>query len=67
MAEVSEPGSLWRIEFENGNHSIAYASDAEARATLMDFQSSQSPASPQPKPVFLRSSRAFAFHRTDKH
>jgi hypothetical protein len=32
MAEVSEPAALWWIEFENGNHSTAYASEAEACA-----------------------------------
>jgi hypothetical protein len=61
MAEVSEPGALWWIEFENGNHSTAYASEAEAWAALMDFQSSQSSASPQPKPVFLLSSTGLRF------
>ncbi|HTV27778.1 MAG TPA: hypothetical protein VMF32_08355 [Xanthobacteraceae bacterium] len=61
MAEVSEPATLWWIEFENGNHSTAYASEAEAWAALMDFQSSRSLVSPQPNPVFLLSSTGLRF------
>jgi hypothetical protein len=53
MAKDKAPVEVWWIEFENGGHSTAYASEAEAWAALIDFQTSQSPMSPQPRPAFL--------------
>jgi hypothetical protein len=62
MTEGKAPAVVWWIEFEHGGHSIAYASEAEAWAALMDFQSSQSPAGLlQPRPVSLISSDGLRF------
>jgi hypothetical protein len=61
MAEDRAPAVLWLIEFENGAHWTAYDSEAEAWATLTDFQSSQSPIGPQPRPVFLLCSDGLRF------
>ncbi len=53
---------MWWIEFWNGERSRAYASEAEAWATLVDLQTPQAQTSrPNNCPVFLVSSHGLRF------
>jgi hypothetical protein len=57
MAQDKEP---WWIEFENGERSTGYASEAEAWAALMDLQTPQAQMSlsySYSRPAWLVSSR----------
>ena len=59
---MAEDNEAWWIEFESGEWSKSYGSEAEAWAALMDLQTPQAQKSPRDsRPARIISSRGLRF------